>query len=215
MIDKALVAATFAETKSKRKTAQKLGISEEHVYGILRGMADRCVRCGKPVKNGLRQCADCKNFDRERMQERRAERRRTGKCIECGEPRSAISIDLCDHHRQMRVDRHRKHDAKKKRHENIHRECVNWKGRRLTVVRRTYGQDAADLWQDCDGCCQLCGARHGEKSVQVHHIDENKKNGARENLAILCFDCHQATHRLLAVANFPAFLTWFRRTYAR
>lgn len=213
MIDKATVAAKFAETGSKRETALALGISEEHVYGILRGLADRCVRCGVNVKSGTRQCQECQHFDRDRIRAKRLERSKLGLCQECGEPRSPLSKRLCEKHRQAQVERNRAHEAKKKRHSDLKPEAHV--GRRLAAVRRRYGQEADMLWRQHDGCCQVCCARNGEKSIQIHHIDENRKNNSRANLAILCFDCHQATHKLLAVANFPAFLAWFRQTYAR
>lgn len=213
MVDKKTVAEKFAETGSKRETAKALGISEEHVYGILRGLADRCVRCGTTVKTGQRQCAECQKFDRDRIREKRLGRSKAGLCIECGEPRSPLSRTVCDKHRQAQVERNRAYAARKKRHSDLkpepYRDC------RANRIRRLYGQPAADLWKECDGCCQICGVPHGQQSIQVHHIDEDRKNNARENLAILCFDCHQATHKLLAVANRPAFLAWFRRTYAR
>lgn len=42
-----------------------------------------------------------------------------------------------------------------------------------------------------DRICCVC--RKSEKPVQIHHIDENSTNNTYENLAILCFDCHNET----------------------
>lgn len=39
-------------------------------------------------------------------------------------------------------------------------------------------------------CC-IC--RNSDKKVQIHHIDENPSNNIFENLATLCFDCHDET----------------------
>ena len=38
--------------------------------------------------------------------------------------------------------------------------------------------------------CAVCGWNEDEDILQVHHIDENRKNGNKENLIILCPTCH-------------------------
>ena len=38
--------------------------------------------------------------------------------------------------------------------------------------------------------CAICGWDEDEDILQVHHIDENRKNGKIENLIILCPTCH-------------------------
>lgn len=38
-----------------------------------------------------------------------------------------------------------------------------------------------------------CVCRTPNKKVQIHHIDENPANNAINNLAVLCFDCHNET----------------------
>jgi hypothetical protein len=47
----------------------------------------------------------------------------------------------------------------------------------------------------------------------LHHIDENRSNGAAENLAILCRDCHYLTHLVLKLRDRKAFVAWFEKTY--
>ncbi|WP_148210163.1 HNH endonuclease signature motif containing protein [Candidatus Korobacter versatilis] len=42
-----------------------------------------------------------------------------------------------------------------------------------------------------DRTCCVC--RQSGKPVQIHHIDENPSNNAIENLAVLCFECHNLT----------------------
>lgn len=42
-----------------------------------------------------------------------------------------------------------------------------------------------------DRTCCVCRTRG--KRVQTHHIDENPSNHDTENLAVLCFDCHDLT----------------------
>lgn len=39
--------------------------------------------------------------------------------------------------------------------------------------------------------CAICGWDEDEDVLQVHHIDENRKNAKLENLIILCPTCHQ------------------------
>jgi len=40
--------------------------------------------------------------------------------------------------------------------------------------------------------CKLCG---NKKDLQIHHIDENRKNNQISNLLILCRSCHSKQHR--------------------
>lgn len=42
-----------------------------------------------------------------------------------------------------------------------------------------------------DRTCCVC--REKGKDVQIHHIDENPSNNSIENLAVLCFQCHNET----------------------
>ncbi len=44
-----------------------------------------------------------------------------------------------------------------------------------------------------DHTCCVCNERG--KQVQIHHIDENPSNHLLENLAVLCFDCHDRTQQ--------------------
>lgn len=39
-------------------------------------------------------------------------------------------------------------------------------------------------------CCANCGWNEDKNILQVHHIDENRKNNALDNLMILCPNCH-------------------------
>ncbi len=38
--------------------------------------------------------------------------------------------------------------------------------------------------------CSICGWNEDEDVLQVHHIDENRQNFQKENLIILCPNCH-------------------------
>lgn len=42
-------------------------------------------------------------------------------------------------------------------------------------------------------CC-ICGEKDFKK-LEVHHIDENKKNGSFDNLVVLCQSCHSSLHK--------------------
>jgi len=42
--------------------------------------------------------------------------------------------------------------------------------------------------------CQLCGYSQNGNSLDVHHIDYNKKNNTCKNLISLCRSCHQKTN---------------------
>lgn len=39
--------------------------------------------------------------------------------------------------------------------------------------------------------CSVCGWKEDERILEVHHIDENRKNNQGENLCILCPTCHR------------------------
>jgi 5-methylcytosine-specific restriction endonuclease McrA len=42
-----------------------------------------------------------------------------------------------------------------------------------------------------DRTCCVC--RDNRKKVQIHHIDENHNNHEKNNLAVLCLECHNET----------------------
>ena len=50
---------------------------------------------------------------------------------------------------------------------------------------------AAKVLFESDRTCCVC--RERGKGVQIHHIDENPSNHDPENLAVLCFNCHDQT----------------------
>lgn len=45
--------------------------------------------------------------------------------------------------------------------------------------------------------CERCGYCEFACGVDIHHIDENRKNNSRENLIRLCSPCHRGLHRRL------------------
>jgi hypothetical protein len=50
---------------------------------------------------------------------------------------------------------------------------------------------AAEILFLSDRTCCVCTIRG--KQVQIHHIDENPANNLIDNLAVLCFECHNQT----------------------
>lgn len=58
-----------------------------------------------------------------------------------------------------------------------------------------YGNDGitnyrVKAFQNYPHKCSICGWDEDEDILQVHHIDENRKNGSLDNLIILCPNCH-------------------------
>lgn len=48
--------------------------------------------------------------------------------------------------------------------------------------------------RECDKyTCKNCGEQQGDRALDVHHIDYNKKNCSPENLISLCHRCHMLT----------------------
>lgn len=214
-IDRTLVARTFAELGSKRETAKRLGIHENSVVQILRGLADRCTRCGGATEVGNSHCADCRTWGRQRMKRRRAERLRAGLCQECDTQRSSLSLLYCDAHRERAAERRAAHLAKKRKMNSQMTARSGEHPRRSRNIRRAYGPEAAALFDGHNGCCEVCAAPHGETSIQIHHLDEDRSHNQRENLAVLCFDCHQAVHKLHALRDHLALLSWYERRYSQ
>jgi peptide methionine sulfoxide reductase MsrB len=60
-----------------------------------------------------------------------------------------------------------------------------------------YGKsdDYRGLFTEEELFCHRCGYNEFSSSVEIHHIDENHDNNARENLIPLCGCCHRALHR--------------------
>jgi|GEM_PF-5495567 len=50
---------------------------------------------------------------------------------------------------------------------------------------------SAEILFRSDRTCCVC--RDERKKVQIHHIDENPDNHQKDNLAVLCFECHDET----------------------
>ena len=63
---------------------------------------------------------------------------------------------------------------------------VNWKGGRYCYknIMKRKGEKYE---------CKLCGKKD-HRILAVHHIDKNRLNNDRENLAWLCYNCHFLVH---------------------
>ena len=62
----------------------------------------------------------------------------------------------------------------------------------MTKTRKPIPNDmAAEVLFQADNTCCVC--REREKTVQIHHIDENPSHNVFKNLAVLCLECHNKT----------------------
>jgi hypothetical protein len=50
--------------------------------------------------------------------------------------------------------------------------------------------------------CERCGYDKCPEILVVHHRDRNRKNGAKENLELLCPNCHEEEHFLNSDGRF-------------
>lgn len=64
-------------------------------------------------------------------------------------------------------------------------------------------------WLSDDTCC-IC--REPRKDIQIHHINEDPADHEMENLAILCFNCHNQTQKSGGFGRQydPPFVTFYR-----
>lgn len=51
------------------------------------------------------------------------------------------------------------------------------------------------------GSCQECGYKDNLKILGVHHKDKNPKNNSKENLEVLCPNCHSLKHQTHVMNN--------------
>jgi hypothetical protein len=79
---------------------------------------------------------------------------------------------------------------------------------------------AAEIQFASDRTCCVCRLRG--KPIQIHHLDEDPTNHERNNLAVLCFDCHRDTQitggfdRKLDASQLVLYRDdWHRRVAAR
>lgn len=208
--DHQAVLDAYERLQNGKAVARELGLHENTVYKIVRISKRLCARCQSPTSAGQKHCQKCAEHLRTSMREKRKARRTAGLCTMCDEPLQPPSTAYCEKHRLTNIDRQSRYNQKPKR--GTRHAGVTTSYQRMRALVR-YGQHAIDLWVEMEGRCEVCGRSHEELSVQVHHIDENDQNGARENLALLCFHCHRTVHMLLAAPERRKLLAWYESQY--
>lgn len=187
-----------------------MGCHENSVYAIIRKSNGGCRRCGAATRAGKTSCDPCLSFDSARIKAKRAERRRSGICVECGNPRSDISQMYCDIHRINALERQQESKARLK---NGSAGLFPSQKQKYRSLRWKYGQGGIDAWERDHGACIICDASSSEATIHIHHVDEDQSNNNPANLVCLCFECHNTAHRLKRLRNLPGFIAWFRNTY--
>ena len=111
------------------------------------------------------------------------------KCFRCSKETQSKHLFKKGHKRNMRT-------RFKKGHKPIHTgkgilKHPAWKGFRMTNNRSSSFRKA--IMEEIK-CCEICGFKNPYALV-VHHIDKNGKNNERENLILLCANCHYIKHK--------------------
>jgi hypothetical protein len=52
--------------------------------------------------------------------------------------------------------------------------------------------------------CERCGWGEHKEVLEMHHKNENKKDGRRENLELICPNCHEVEHYLNKTGKYDA-----------
>lgn len=193
-----------------REVARRLGIHENTVYAATKRRDGRCLFCGQPVALGKKHCPTHLAEASERQRRKRKERKRLGKCAECDSPIEPPSVLYCATHREATfLARERAALAKR----GAPKQGVPSETQRLKAIRLKFGEGGVIAWQRDGARCVICGVHHREKSVHLHHIDLTTGKTEAENLACLCFVCHQLVHRLIEHSDPRGVLGWIRATY--
>lgn len=104
-------------------------------------------------------------------QQRRMDRRRTGRCVVCADAPAVVGV-RCVRHAAMTVWRNSHLAAERKGHKAVHLsqdDFVVW------YVQR---------WNRADGCCEWCGEKFGDRVV----MDHDHETGAPR--ALVCNSCN-------------------------
>jgi hypothetical protein len=212
-IDHAAVLAAFEELKNGRAVSRALGIHRNTVYSILRRFSGECLRCKAPVSPGMTSCQKCREWDNQRIRKERKLRRRLGICQRCDQPRSHLSSRHCEQHRIEDLEWREKHPRKRYQKRGTPNPSASDPETRLRSIAENYGQAGIERWKTDEAKCQICSSLYDEVSVHLHHIDQDPKNNTFENLACLCFYCHQAVHKLISTKSLRKLLAWLGEKY--
>ena len=212
-LDSAAILAAYDELKNGMAVARRFGIGETTIYKILRIAAHRCGRCGGQPRPGQAYCDACREHMRAKMAEKRKAKLRAGKCQDCDQPVAPPSRSFCERHRLAAIERNERYEQRTKR--GAPNSGIPDMRQRLRAVKKKYGPEGLEAFEAADGRCEICKQGIDDCAIHLHHIDVDDTNNARSNFAVLCFYCHQATHKLLALKARKRFLTWFAKNYAR
>ena len=54
----------------------------------------------------------------------------------------------------------------------------------------------------CASSCECCGWSDHKEVLELHHVNGNQKDGRRENLKMLCPNCHEVDHLLKGTGKY-------------
>ena len=132
-------------------------------------------------------------------------------CAQCGQPFSHPASDVdrrhcsweCAYPRPLPISTivclwcHREYQPSRNRPEKPRRFCSSscgrhWHNEQRKRINRTV--DRQTLFTERGGCCERCGWDAVPEVLEVHHIDRNRRHNTRENLLLLCPNCHAIDH---------------------
>lgn len=194
-----------------------------------------CYRClSKSVSDGYKICDSCREYDRQKTRDRRAERIRAGLCPECGQKLDDSNYKSCSQCRAKSLEQTKalyyKRKAqglctncgnKREEHTPSSILCVScWSKsrarRRKSHSKNSFGGHLEAIIERDKGCV-ICKRPYGvrKNSVVCHHIDGNRSHNTPENLILLCRRCHGAVEgwKALSESNRSQMLRLFLKYY--
>lgn len=209
-LDRDLILAVYAETGSNRETARRLGIHENSVIKARRFADGTCKRCGGENDDpAFRNCSACRAWMAEHQRGRTGPRRQAGLCFSCNDP-AVEGHRYCRRHLDQNTVKDRRRTQALR--ERLGDEAFLARGRSYNR-KQLYGEAGVRVWERAGNRCEVCGAAYQKRRLHIHHIDEDKRNNAEENLIVLCNTCHLLVHHVLWHPNLPVALAWIKETY--
>jgi len=102
-------------------------------------------------------------------------------CKDCGNKPPYPGLSSCSHCYYLR---------RKKQDQNYKKKNKN----KIRILSRTYQNKKRYLLKGDIKSCEICGFSDHIQILQIHHIDRNRKNNFRENIKIICPNCHMWEH---------------------